>query len=179
MKPSHSLACALGAFMLSGLVAGQGQPAPQAPQAPQPPQGRGQQPALPPILSPQNLRMKMDDPETTGNNRIFANASQPGYYISRNRYAPMATTRPHYHDQDRWVTVIKGTWYAGEGKVYRPETMVPIKQGGIMYHPAGYIHYDGSRDGEEVILNISGIGPVKTVQAEEDEKGNPVTPAPR
>ena len=66
-----------------------------------------------------------------------------GYYISRNRYAPNATTRPHFHDKDRWVTVIKGTWYTGEGKVYRPETMVPIKQGGIMYHPAGHDHASG------------------------------------
>jgi hypothetical protein len=122
------------------------------------------------------LRIQPGDADA--NNRIFGSANEPGCYISRNRYAPMATSRPHYHDQARWVTVIKGTWYTGEGKVFRPETMVGIKAGGIMYHPAGLIHYDGSRDNEEVVLYISGIGPVKTIQVEEDEKGNPVRPAP-
>jgi quercetin dioxygenase-like cupin family protein len=178
MRYSHFVAfgCAVAAFIFGGLAAGQGQPAPpgRGPQA-QP----SQQPPPPPILSVQNLRTKANDPETLSNNRIFGNASQPGFYISRYRSAPMATTRPHYHDQDRWILVIKGTWYAGEGKVYRPETMIPAKPGDIMYHPAGYIHFDGSRDNEEVLVDIFGIGPVKTVQVEEDEKGNPVTPAPR
>jgi hypothetical protein len=136
--------------------------------------GQQQAPPAPPLLNANALRMQPEAPGAANNNRLFGNPTEPGYYIQRNRYAPNATTRPHFHDQDRWVTVIKGTWYTGEGKVYRPETMVPIKQGGIMYHPAGFVHYDGSRDGEEVILYISGIGPVKTTQVEEDEAGNPV-----
>ena len=42
--------------------------------------------------------------------------------------------------------------------------MQPIKQGGFMYHPANLRHDDGSNDGEEVIVQIMGMGPVKAVQ---------------
>jgi quercetin dioxygenase-like cupin family protein len=86
-------------------------------------------------------------------------------YVYRNRFAPGRTSRPHYHDQDRWVTVIKGTWWTGEGDVFDADKMVPIKAGGMMYHPAGFHHYDGAKD-EEVIVQIMGMGPVKTVQTE-------------
>jgi hypothetical protein len=42
-----------------------------------------------------------------------------------------------------------------------------------MFHPAGYHHYDGATD-EETVVQIIGMGPVKTVQTEVDEKGQPV-----
>ena len=41
-----------------------------------------------------------------------------------------------------------------------------------MFHPAGYRHYDEARD-EEVIVQIMGTGPVKTVQCEVNDKGEP------
>jgi quercetin dioxygenase-like cupin family protein len=111
---------------------------------------------------------------TGGSVRVLGDQSKPGMYIYRNRFAPGNTSRPHYHDQDRYVTVIKGTWWTGEGDVFQPDKMVPIKPGGFMFHPAGLHHYDGAKD-EEVIVQIMGMGPVKTVQTEVDEKGNPVT----
>ena len=104
---------------------------------------------------------------------VFGDPSKPGMYVYRNRFAAGNTSRPHFHDQDRWVTVIKGTWWTDEGDVFRPDKMVPIQQGGFMYHPAGFHHYDGSK-GEEVIVQIMGMGPVKTTQTEVDANGKPV-----
>ena len=75
--------------------------------------------------------------------------------------------------------VIKGTWYTGEGDVFRPDKMVPVKAGGIMFHPAGLHHYDGSMDDSEVIVQLMGYGPVNTVQTEVDEKGNPIGSNPK
>ena len=34
-----------------------------------------------------------------------------------------------------------------------------------MFHPAGFHHYDGAKD-EEVIVQIMGMGPVKTTGTE-------------
>jgi hypothetical protein len=160
-------AAAFAAFMLAGLAVGQGQaPAPQT-----------QKPAVPPpppLLHAQNLIMMPDDATKTGNNRVFGAANQTGFYITRNRFGPNQTSRPHYHTMDRWVTVIKGTWYGGTGKVFRQKGMVPMPPGSVMYHPAYFIHYDGSQDGTETIVQIMGYGPVTTVQVEEDESGKPV-----
>jgi hypothetical protein len=72
---------------------------------------------------------------------------------------------PHFHDKERLVTVIKGTWYTGEGDVYDPARTIPVKTGGFMLHPAGMHHYDGAKD-EEVIVQIIGMGPVATTSTE-------------
>jgi len=106
---------------------------------------------------------------------VFGSQSSEGYYIVSQHFGPHQTSRPHYHDKDRWVTVVKGTWYTGEGDVYKPETMIPLTPGSVMFHPAGNHHYDGSTGDGEVLLLIAGYGPVTTVQTEVDEQGNPVS----
>jgi quercetin dioxygenase-like cupin family protein len=104
---------------------------------------------------------------------VYGDPAKPGLYAIRRRFKPGEMTRPHYHDQDRLVTVIKGTWYTGEGDVFRPDKTIPIKTGGFMYHPKGFHHYDGAKN-EEVIVQIIGMGPVKTIGSEVDAQGRPV-----
>ena len=165
-------ACALAAFMLAGLAVGQGQaPAPQT-QKPAAP-AAAQQP--PPLLHAGNLIMLPDDAEKSSNNRVFGSANATGYYITRNVFRNNTTSRPHYHTMDRWVTVVKGTWWGGTGKVFRPKEMKPMPAGSVMFHPAYFIHYDGNQDNGETVVYISGYGPVTTVQVEEDENGNPIS----
>lgn len=130
-----------------------------------------QTPPATPLVDATHLIMQPEQAATGG--RVMGDPSKPGMYVTRARFAPGAGSRPHYHDQDRYVTVLKGTWWTATGDVYKPETMMPIKAGGFMFHPAGYHHYDGARD-EEVIVQIIGMGPVQTVRTEVDEKGQPV-----
>jgi quercetin dioxygenase-like cupin family protein len=140
----------------------------------------GQQAAIPPpppgppLVDASHLRMQPEQALSGGSVNVFGDPSKPGFYIYRNRFAPGQTSRPHFHDQDRYVTVIKGTWWTDEGDLFRPDKMVPIKAGGFMFHPANYHHYDGAKD-EEVIVQIMGMGPVKTVGTEVDASGKPVT----
>jgi quercetin dioxygenase-like cupin family protein len=99
---------------------------------------------------------------------IFGDPSKPGLYVIRIRFAPGQTSRPHYHDQDRYVTVIKGTWWIALGPtaaVYDTSKMVPMKAGSFVKHPAGGIHYDGAKE-EEAIVQIIGMGPVRTIDAQ-------------
>jgi hypothetical protein len=51
--------------------------------------------------------------------------------------------------------------------------MVPMKAGSIVKHPAGGVHYDGAKD-EEAIVQIIGMGPVKTIDVT-----HPPGPPPR
>ena len=97
---------------------------------------------------------------------IAGDPNKPGIYVLRNRFPPGVMSRPHFHNQDRFVTVIKGTWWTAsgpDGDVYNPDKTVPLKTGGFMFHPAGGHHYDGAKD-EEVIVQIIGMGPVTTTQ---------------
>jgi quercetin dioxygenase-like cupin family protein len=133
------------------------QPAPAKPQVP--------------LIDAKNLIMQPEQAETGA--RVMGDPGKPGIYVVRTRFAAGRGSRPHYHTEDRYVTVIKGTWWTGAGDVYKPETMTPIKAGGFMHHPAGFHHYDQARD-EDVIVQIMGMGPVKTVGTEVDAEGKPV-----
>jgi len=128
-------------------------------------QGTPMRPAGTPLVDAAHKRMQPEAALTGGSVKVFGDPAKPGMYVYRNRFAPGQTSRPHFHDQDRYVTVIKGTWWTGEGDVFEPDKMVPIKTGGFMFHPAGYHHYDGAKD-EEVIVQIMGMGPVETTQTE-------------
>jgi quercetin dioxygenase-like cupin family protein len=100
---------------------------------------------------------------------IFGDPSKPGMYVTRNAFAAGRGSRPHFHDGDRYITVIKGTWWVSlgsEADVYNPDKMVPVKQGSFIFEPAGGHHYDMAKD-EDVIVQIQGLGPVKTTQIEQ------------
>ena len=89
---------------------------------------------------------------------IAGNPSKPGVYVVRVKFPPGLMSRPHFHPDDRYAIVIKGTWWTGTGDTFDPNTTVPVKAGGFMKHPAGGHHYDGAKD-EEVILQLIGYGP--------------------
>jgi hypothetical protein len=74
------------------------------------------------------------------------------------------------------VNVIKGTWWTAVGDFYDRDKMIAIKEGGMMYHPAGLHHYDGAKaETGDVTVQITGIGPVQTINSEVDAQGNPVS----
>jgi hypothetical protein len=101
---------------------------------------------------------------------IQGDPSKPGIYVIRAKFSPGTMTRPHWHPEDRYVTVLAGTWYTGEGDNFDPDKTVPLKAGSFMLHPAKAHHYDGAKD-EEVIVQIIGIGPSNTTLVH-PEQGN-------
>ena len=118
-----------------------------------------------PLVDAKHLRMQPEDALAGDRTPVFGDPTKPGFYVYRNRFRPGITSRPHFHDQDRYVTVIKGTWWTDEGDVFRPDKMIGVKAGGFMFHPKGLHHYDGAKD-EETIVQIMGMGPVETTQTE-------------
>ena len=99
---------------------------------------------------------------------IVGDASKPGIYVTRITWAPGSGSRPHYHDQARYITVLKGTWWVATGPdadVYQPDKMIAVKAGTFIYEPAGGHHYDMAKD-EEVVVEILGMGPVATTSLE-------------
>jgi hypothetical protein len=92
---------------------------------------------------------------------IQGNPKEAGLYTIRVKFAPHTMSRPHWHPEARYVTVIKGTWWAGEGEKFDPNATTPVPAGGYALHAPKKVHYDGAKD-EEVIVQISGIGPSGT-----------------
>jgi hypothetical protein len=96
---------------------------------------------------------------------LYGDPSKAGSpYVIEVKFPPYTFDYPHFHPEDRHVTVLKGTWYTGTGESLDVEHAVPIKAGGYMFHPAKAVHWDGAKD-EEVIVEITGIGPGPTILA--------------
>jgi quercetin dioxygenase-like cupin family protein len=104
---------------------------------------------------------------------VVGDSSKPGIYVQRITWAPNTGSRPHFHNEARYITVIKGTWYVATGPdadTYNPDKMTAVKAGTFIYEPPGGHHYDMAKD-EEVIVEISGMGPVSTTSLEPPRPG--------
>jgi quercetin dioxygenase-like cupin family protein len=97
---------------------------------------------------------------------LAGDPSGNGLYVQRVRFPPHVMDRPHWHPNDRHVTVLSGTWFTGTGATFDPDKAVPLKAGSYMLHPARALHWDGSNSDEPVIVQIVGIGPAETTQAD-------------
>jgi predicted metal-dependent enzyme (double-stranded beta helix superfamily) len=122
-------------------------------------------------LDPAILTFKApEDLKWSGNSKtyqqavLFGDPTKPGLYVVLAKWPPGTGSRPHSHPNDRYVTVISGTWWVGTGTDYDMSKTVPMKAGSFIKHSAGGVHFDGAKD-EEVLLQIVGMGPASTVQA--------------
>jgi hypothetical protein len=70
-------------------------------------------------------------------------------------------SRPHFHPNDRFITVLSGTWWVGSGPDFDPNTSVPIPAGSFVTHFGKQVHWDGAKDTDAVLL-IVGEGPATT-----------------
>jgi quercetin dioxygenase-like cupin family protein len=93
---------------------------------------------------------------------IAGDPTKEGFYIIRARFAPGVMSMPHSHPGDRHVTVISGTWWAGKGSTFDPNSTTPLGPGSYMLHPAGEVHFDGAKD-VEAIVEIKGMGPAPSI----------------
>jgi len=93
---------------------------------------------------------------------LAGNPREPGLYVIRAKFAPHTMSPPHWHPEARYVIVVKGTWWAGTGDKFDPDSTTPVPAGGFAIHAPHEVHYDGAKD-EEAIVQITGIGPSGTV----------------
>ncbi len=95
---------------------------------------------------------------------IYGNPREEGLYVIQITWPPGSGSRPHYHDQARYINVLKGHWYVHTGPeaaVYNPDATTRVGPGTFIYEPPNGIHYDMAKD-EEVVVQIFGYGPVNT-----------------
>jgi hypothetical protein len=88
---------------------------------------------------------------------IYGDPSKSGIYVIQITWPPGRGSRPHYHNQARYINVLSGTWYVHTG----PESDIYI------YEPPNGHHYDMAKD-EEVVVQIFGMGPVVTTSIPQD-----------
>jgi quercetin dioxygenase-like cupin family protein len=96
---------------------------------------------------------------------LAGDASKPGLYVILVKWSAHHNSRPHFHPNDRFITVLSGTWWVNTGRNYDPDHMKPVPAGSFVTHYANEVHYDGAKDGD-TILEIVGMGPETLTPAE-------------
>jgi quercetin dioxygenase-like cupin family protein len=97
---------------------------------------------------------------------VFGDSTKPGLYGIVIKWPPHANSRPHSHPNDRYITVLSGTWWINTGAKFNPDGMIPMKPGSFIIHHAGEIHYDGTKD-EPAMIYIVGMGPAPSIDRED------------
>jgi oxalate decarboxylase/phosphoglucose isomerase-like protein (cupin superfamily) len=110
---------------------------------------------------PDQIEWKTNPAGTNRSAVLQGDPSKPGPYAMLLQWLPGNMSRPHWHPNDRLITVVKGTWWVGSGGVFDTDATVPMPAGTFVTHYGRQVHYDGAKD-EEAILVISGEGPATT-----------------
>jgi quercetin dioxygenase-like cupin family protein len=96
---------------------------------------------------------------------VVGDPEKPGMYVVLYIWPAGKMSRPHFHPNDRFITVLKGTWWVGTGPKFDPASTVPMRAGTFVTHFGKQIHYDGAKD-EDAYLQIVGMGPGTSTPAE-------------
>ena len=81
-----------------------------------------------------------------------------GMYAYRVLFPRNFRNQPHFHPDDRIVTVLSGTLYVGFGEQFNENTMKGLPAGSIWTEPMKQPHYVWAKDGE-VVIQVIGVGP--------------------
>jgi hypothetical protein len=97
---------------------------------------------------------------------MVGDPSKPGFYAVMIKWlAGNHFSHPHFHPHDRFIAVLKGTWWVGSGSKFDPDGTVPMPAGTFVTHYGQQVHFDGAKD-EDAILLIVGDGPETPTPAE-------------
>jgi hypothetical protein len=89
---------------------------------------------------------------------LFGDPSKPGLYVQLLKRGPDDWSQPHAHPNDRYITVLKGTFLIGTGAKFDRDTTVALGPGSIVRDIAHQMHYDGTGP-EGATIEIIGMGP--------------------
>jgi hypothetical protein len=107
----------------------------------------------------------MGNPDVAQTAVLHGDPSKPGLYVILIKWAPHHFSHPHFHPNDRYITVLSGTWWVGTGTKYNPDSTVPMPVGSYVVDLAKQVHFDGAKD-VPAVLEIVGEGPATMTPAE-------------
>lgn len=113
-------------------------------------------------------QIRWSSPSPTGAQSavLVGDPSKDGLYVQMVKWlAGNHFSHPHFHPHDRFITVLKGTWWVGTGRKFDPGATVPMPAGTFVTHYGQHVHFDGAKN-EDAILLIVGEGPGTSTPAE-------------
>jgi len=89
---------------------------------------------------------------------LFGDPSKPGLYVQLLKRGPNNWSQPHSHPNDRFITVLAGTFLIGTGAKFDKNNTVAVGPGGVVHDIPNQMHYDGTGP-EGATLEFIAMGP--------------------
>jgi len=89
---------------------------------------------------------------------LFGDPSKPGLYVQITKRGPDTWSQPHSHPNERFITVLAGTFLIGTGPKFDKNNTVAIGPGGVVHDIPNQMHYDGTGP-EGATLEFIAMGP--------------------
>ncbi|UGA41882.1 cupin domain-containing protein [Bradyrhizobium quebecense] len=117
---------------------------------------------------PDQIRWSPVDARGAQNAVVVGDPSKPGFYMVYTKWTKgNHFSRPHFHPNDRYIVVLKGTWWVGSGPKFDPDHgTVAMPAGSFVTHFGKQVHWDGAKD-EDAVLLIMGEGPATATEVEQ------------
>ena len=109
-------------------------------------------------------QMRWRDAENGKVSSLYGDPSKPGLYAYILKLGPNVWSKPHFYENDRFMTVLDGTVWVGTGGFDEQRT-VPLKAGSFVRDIARGIHFEGTKD-DGATLYFVGVGPSPAHPAE-------------
>jgi quercetin dioxygenase-like cupin family protein len=93
---------------------------------------------------------------------LVGGAQQAGLYVITALYPAGVKSKPHVHPDQRVMTVISGTFYAGTGDHIDETKVRALPPGSILVIPPNTYHWGWAKDGDVVVEEV-GVGPTGTI----------------
>jgi len=126
-----------------------------------------------PFTLPDNISWEGDAARGEQQYKVFGDPTKPGWYEILLKWYPNHFSKPHFHPNVRYITVLSGHSWVSSNNVYDPSKTYPLGPGTIARDEANTVHWDGAKD-EPVVLEIVGEGPAPNINV--DETGKPLPP---
>jgi hypothetical protein len=89
---------------------------------------------------------------------LFGDPSKPGMFVQVTKRGPNVWSQPHSHPNERFITVLAGTFLIGTGPKLDKNNTVAIGPGGVVHDIPNQMHYDGTGP-EGATLEFIAMGP--------------------
>jgi len=101
------------------------------------------------------------DPTQFGGQKVtlVGDEQKPGMYVYRVRFPANFKVQPHFHPDERVVTVMSGTLYMGYGEQFDESAMKALPAGSIWTEPAKQPHFVWAKEGDVIVQVVGGNGP--------------------
>jgi len=101
------------------------------------------------------------EPTPSGAQRamLVGDEQKAGMYTYRARFPAGFKVQPHFHPDERVVTVMSGTLYMGYGEKFDEGAMKALPEGSVWTEPAKQPHFVWAKDGAVVIQVVGANGP--------------------